>query len=215
MPHVIVFAGDNAFIDGVVRKVEERWPRAAKYRPRWIEPTVLHIDLFPFLGKDRERRRRFFGVTTASSTAVNARFVMHYNETFDDKSTRAFSPNSAYDAFYLVAYALYAQGDGAVTGESLSRAIARLVPSQGAHRTIDVGIAGIFDAYNALRRGENIDLNGATGPLDFDLATGESVFDQDVVCVGTDDRGLANDSIESGLVFDAREKKLRGAMKCP
>ena len=48
--------------------------------------------------------------------AANARFVARYNEAFADTVTRTFSPNSSYDAFYVVAYATYAIGDAPVTG---------------------------------------------------------------------------------------------------
>ncbi len=214
-PHVIVSTAGDATL---VRKVEDLWPRDARHRPRWVELAAMHVDLFPFIGRDRDRRRRFFGVTTSTSTQANARFVLHYNEAFDDKVTRDSSPSSAYDAFYLLAYAVYALGDGAVTGPALSRAMARLVPSTDPTKptkSVDVGIAGIFDAFNTLRGGGAIDLDGAAGPLDFDLSIGESPFDQDIVCVGIDDRGGANASVESGLVYDARAQKLRGTMKCP
>ena len=64
-------------------------------------------------------------------------------------------------------------------------------------------------------RDEPFDFVGATGDLDLDPATGESAFDQVILCVGTDDEGRAADGFESGLVFDAKALQLTGTLKCP
>jgi hypothetical protein len=175
--------------------------------------AALSKELLGFIGASPERRRRFFGVTPVASTVSNARFVTHYNEVFEDKITRTIDPNSPYDAFYLLAFATYAIPRGEpVTGERLARAFGKLVPPG---RPIDVGLAGIFDAYTALGQDASIDVTGATGNLDFDLATGESAFDQAILCVGVGGDGAASDGIESGLVYSAALHKLLGAMHCP
>jgi branched-chain amino acid transport system substrate-binding protein len=195
----------------VIAPVESRW-RERAYRPRWINLSTIPPEVLKLIGKDAALRRRFFGVTTSSTTAPNARFVLHYNEVFTDAITRTQSPNSSYDAFYLLAFATYALGDEKVSGPTLARAFERLI-SPG--RPVAVGVAGIYEAIGALRRGEHVDVNGATGALDFDLNTGESSFDQEILCVGVDDRGVANDAIESGLTFRSNEKTLSGTMRCP
>ena len=78
-----------------------------------------------------------------------------------------------------------------------------------------MGPAAIFEAVSALRAGENIDLTGATGSLDFDLDDGDAPVDQARLCVSVDADGRATGSMESGVVDDAREQKLRGALHCP
>jgi hypothetical protein len=78
---------------------------------------------------------------------------------------------------------------------------------------IDVGPNGIFDALNTLAAGENIDLNGATGRLDFDLESGEAPIDLAILCVKMEGDGA--DNVESGLTYDATAAVLRGAMRCP
>ena len=217
-PDVIVYSGGTSLISGVFAPLEESWPRTATHRPRYASIALLPRELLDYVGKNTELRKRFFGVTPVSTTPPNARFVMHYNEAFPDKITRTIAPNSSYDAFYLLAYASYAlKSREAVTGPSLSRAMARLVPPG---HPIDVGLSGIFDAYGVLRAGKNVDLNGATGKLDFDRATGEAPFDQAILCMGIDETGRAFDGIESGLVYSAgasklAPSKLEGAMRCP
>jgi branched-chain amino acid transport system substrate-binding protein len=210
-PHVVVFGANPSAIVHVIEPFEESAPPAA-YHPRYLWMTALHQEALDWIGTSAGRRRRFFGLEPVSTRAVNARFVLHYNEGAAQKVTRTVCPNSSYDAFYLAAYATYALGDQPVTGTNLARAVARLVPPG---KAIDVGPAGIFDAFSTLRRGENIDVNGATGSLDFDLAKGEAPFDQALLCVGVDDAGRASGSVESGVVFDSAAGRLEGELRCP
>jgi serine/threonine protein kinase len=207
-PTFIVFAVQSDF----VAKVEAAWPPGAKPRPYYVSPSVLEAELLGFLGTDAARRRRVFGLTTVSTTTTNARFVVHYNESFADAITRTWAPNSSYDAFYLAAYAAYALGQKPVTGRALAESIARLVPPG---QPIEVGPSGILGAFAALSRGRAIDLIGATGSLDFDLKTGEASIDLAVLCAGTDAGGRAGDAVESGLVFDAKGGRLAGELRCP
>ena len=211
-PHAVLYAGNAAIVPALFAPVEEKWPRGAP-RPRYASIALLPKELLDFIGTSVDRRRRFFGVTPAATTPANARLVMHYNEVFADKITRTIDPNASYDAFYMLAFASYAIPSAeAVTGERLSRAFAKLLPPG---KSIEVGLAGIFEAYEALSRDQSIDLTGATGKLDFDPTTGEAPFDHAILCVGIDERGRAFDGIESGLVYSAASKKLEGTLRCP
>jgi serine/threonine-protein kinase len=210
-PHVIVFWGSDDALVRIAEPLEKTW-RGPGPRPRYLKTAPFKHAVHEFIGTNADLRRRFLSLTTVSTTAANARFVARYNEAYGDTVTRTISPNSSYDAFYVIAYALYAIGDAPVTGTALAAAIPRLTPP-GA--TIDVGPSGIFDAINKLAAGGRVDLNGATGPLDFDPATGDARVDLAVLCVNVDAQGAAADNRESGLVFDATSGALRGAMRCP
>jgi branched-chain amino acid transport system substrate-binding protein len=165
-----------------------------------------------WIGSSAERRHRFFGLLPVATKSVNARFVMHFNEGATWLATMADGPNSSYDAFYLAAYATYALGDKPATGEELARSIPRLLPPG---TPIDVGPAAIFDAFSTLRRGENIDLNGAFGSLDLDPTTGESPFQQALECIEIDDHGAAVRSADSGIVYSSQTGRVEGVMHCP
>jgi serine/threonine protein kinase len=210
-PDIVVLGSWEALTKGVVIPLEERWPRAVA-RPTYAGQDPLQADLFPFLGKSADRRHRFFGLTSVSTTPNNARLVAHFNETFPDKVTRTATPNGSYDAFYVLAYASLAVGEARVTGPSLSIAFKRLEPPG---RPLDVGPLAILDGYGALARGENVDLDGALGHLDFDPATGEAPVDMAILCADVDRHGVAFDGIESGVIYDARESVLKGALSCP
>ncbi|HEX8107415.1 MAG TPA: hypothetical protein VF516_06770, partial [Kofleriaceae bacterium] len=212
-PDVILYAASVPIIEAVFAPLEARFPRGAP-RPRYASIAVFPPELLAFIGTDPERRSRFFAVTPVGSTEANARFVTHFNETFSDSDpiTRTYSPNASYDAFYLLAYATYAiPSHEVVTGERLARAFGKLLPPG---RPIDVGLAGIYDAYDALSKGASIDLTGATGSLDFDPSTGEYALDQAILCVGVDPHGRP-EGIESGRVYSARTNALVGTLHCP
>jgi branched-chain amino acid transport system substrate-binding protein len=210
-PHVIVYFGSDEALVRIAEPLEKGW-RDSAMRPRYVKTSPLGSPVHEFIGASADRRHRFVSLTTVSTTAANARFVARFNEEYGDSVTRTFSPNSSYDAFYVLAYAMYALADQPVTGAALAAAIPRLTPP-GA--TIDVGPSGIFDAINKLASGGRVDLNGATGPLDFDPLTGDARVDLAVLCVDVDARGVATDDRESGLVYDATSGTLRGVMHCP
>jgi serine/threonine-protein kinase len=209
-PHVIVHFGVDAALLRMTEPLERRWSQSA-WRPRYVRPIGPNPALLAFAGQSAERRHRFFWITSTSMTQANARFVTRYSDVYPG-FTRTYSPSESYDAFYLLAYTTYALGQEPVTGRSLARMIARLLPPGP---LIDVGPNEIFDGLNALAAGAHIDLNGATGPLDFDLDTGEAKIDFAIVCARAEPDGGAADSIESGLIYDATAGTLRGTMHCP
>jgi hypothetical protein len=212
LPDVVFYAAGPAIVETVFARLEKEWPSGTQRRPVYASIATLAPEVLELIAATPDLRRRFFAVTTVSETGTNARFVTHYNETFPGKVTRMRGPNTSYDAFYLLAYATYTIPDGEkLTAARLARGFGKLVPPG---RAIEVGLAGIHDAYDALSRDGSIDLVGSAGPLDLDPATGESAFDLAILCVGIDGRGAAEVS-ESGLVYIAASRKLEGTMRCP
>jgi ABC-type branched-subunit amino acid transport system substrate-binding protein len=208
-PHVVLYAGQDELGDNVLVPAERAW-RERRHRAQWVGLNgLVGADLLSFIGKDAERRKRFYGLSTPETSAANSQLAAHYTAEFSQMSVND-TPAAAYDAGYLVAYAATVIGREAAAGPALATAIGRLVP-KGA--PVDVGPTHIFEAIEVLRRGENIDLEGANTKLDFDLATGESPVDWVVQCVGLNASG-ASDAIESGLRFDSAEGRLRGTLRC-
>ena len=210
-PHVILYVVPNEAALRLFAPLEAAWPVARAPRPVYVGGAHFDPPLLDFIGGDRDRRRRFYGITVVSSLPENARFVMHYNETFAADATLTRGPNTAYDAFYALAYAAIASG-AQVDGPALSRSLARLNPPG---RRVEVGMSGIFGALTALQAGENIDLIGSSGSLELDAKTGEVRLDQVVLCPGIDARGRATDGVESGLVYRTALGKLEGTLACP
>jgi hypothetical protein len=209
-PQVIACMGQG--FDRVLRPLESRWgrdPRPVYLSPGGFDPPVVG-DL---AGRDPARRRRFLGDTNVSTTMTNAQLVLRYNAAFPAHPIApSEAPQPSYDAFYMLAYAIYALGDATVTGPALSGAFQQLLPPGP---KVDVGQAHILEGFEILRSSGRIDLNGAIGSLDFDPATGEAPIDYTITCAGIDDRGVASAGVDSGLFYDAREKRLKGTLHCP
>ena len=200
-----------ASAERVVLPLELGW--RGDRRPYYIEGSTYAPTILRFIGRDGERRRRFWAVTNVSSRRQNAELVAHHNLMFpNDRVTLTTAPQPSYDGFYMLAYAVYAAGDGDLDGWDLSKAFEKLLPPGVA---IDVGPRGIFDAFRILRSGGGIDLDGSLGALDFDPRTGEAPVDYSILCCGVDRSGAASGSVESGLVYKSLEGRLVGAASCP
>jgi serine/threonine-protein kinase len=212
-PHVVVYVGDDAFVRDVVLRAAPRAPEVGDgIAPYWLSLGSFAPSLLRALGTG-DTRKRFLTVSELATRPTNARFVMHYNETYPDgPMTRETAPTSTYDAFYLLAYASYAVSGRDVTGPELAAAIPRLLPPG---RRIEVGIPDMFAAFAALRAGEPIDLDGAAGSLDLDMQTGDAPVDQSLMCVSIDDDGAASGAVESGLVYRTARSAIEGAIRCP
>ncbi len=202
-PDVVVSESPPPF-EAVVETVEDRW--AGGHRPLYV--TIGFVDeIRRFAGANRERRHRFFAVSNASNTPTNLALAAHFNGVYADRVGPTDTPNSAYDAFYLVAYAAIAGGSKPVSGATLAGGIARLLPPGP---RVDVGPLGILHAYKTLSSGGHLDLNGAIGRLDLDPATGDGPVDMAILCIGADDAG-----VESGLTYDADRDVVVGTLRCP
>jgi hypothetical protein len=78
---------------------------------------------------------------------------------------------TAYDAAYTLAYAARAVGNAPITGKSLSTAMGRLVSGSNVFNVGNNDINNVFRVLNA--EGTKVSLQGTSGMLDFDLATGD------------------------------------------
>ena len=213
-PHlVLVYAARRDLTRAFYAQIEARWPRAETTRPYYFIKDYPHReDFLSFLSGDAALRHRVFGIMPPVNTPTNVKLVMHYNERAPTHVSLPESPSEPYDGVYVLAYAAFAAGDGPLTGASLSRAIARLVPPGP---RVEVGPADVFDGFRVLRAGGNIDLVGAGTTLDFDLATGEPTSDLVLLCAHPASGGGALRFDESGLRFDAHEKRIVGRIDCP
>ncbi|HEY4121002.1 MAG TPA: hypothetical protein VGM56_24230, partial [Byssovorax sp.] len=196
----------------LVSAIEARSP--AKSKPVYVLANDETDVLAPFVGTDVDRRRRVFSITSRANSSANARFVIRYNQSKRGEVTRTINPGTSYDAFYALAYATFALAPGeAATGAALARGFSRLV---GPGKAIEVGPTGIFEALGALSSGGRVDLEGTQTLLDFDLSTGEAPWDFVLLCSNVDARGRATgEDVESGVAYDARDRRVVGALHCP
>jgi ABC-type branched-subunit amino acid transport system substrate-binding protein len=196
----------NDVMGEVAAPLEARWPRGRE-RPFYVGMNgKTNGEVLSFFGKDAARRRRFVAVELASGSTPTALLSKRYGEFFPPPTAPIFALAPTYDAFYVLAYAALAAGEGQIDGLRLAQEMRRIVPRGPA---VDVGPTGIFDAARALASGGSVNLNGAGSLLDFDPATGETSADWDVLCIGPE-KAL----VPSGLVYRAASKALEGRMAC-
>jgi ABC-type branched-subunit amino acid transport system substrate-binding protein len=209
-PTFLVTMGPGSTTNAFLEQVETG---SAGHAPTYVVPFETMQTFRDFIGSSADRRHRLFTVNSVSNYVTNARFVIRYNNAHANHVDRNMNPGASYDAFYVLAYATLVVGEGPVTGRALGEAIGRLVPPG---RAIEVGPMDIYAAINELSRGGNIDLQGASSALDFDLRTGEGPSDLALVCSGVGANGEATgEDIESGVVFRAKTRTVEGTIHCP
>lgn len=131
--------------------------------PQLLERTATNSDL----------RGRVEGTAPSTENGVNYQgFKFRYKTKYDNEEPVRFSAN-AYDGAYLVLYAMVALGQQEVpiTGTGIAD-----VFTAGTFTTGEVVNAGPDDIQSARNKlsGSTFDFEGASGPLDFDLSTGEA-----------------------------------------
>lgn len=131
-------------------------------------------------------------------------------------STLLFGMAGSYDAVYLLSYAMIAQNSAAKTfnGLELSRGFGKTIDGL----PVDVGSANFGAAVGALRTPSNIDFNGASGPLNFDLQTGTAPSDMIIWCVRQNPNSPTGDFQrydDTGQTWAASSQALVGTYNCP
>jgi serine/threonine protein kinase len=209
-PHVIIYVLTAANLVPLFRELEERWPSDAPFRPRYLENNPLD-GLAPFLDEKPERRRRFLGLTPPYNDA-SAKLTRRYNAAFHSHLEETQIPAAQYDAFYLLAFAAFAEKERPREGTTLAATFPRLLPPA---ESIEVGPSTLLEVFTRLSRGEPVALDGASALLDLDLGTGERRTDFDVLCPGVGADGRSSGSIASGLRYDHIHHVLEGTRACP
>jgi len=219
-PQIIVIAGTNEGVDSLMKPIEAGWP-AGRPRPQYIVSDGLKADRLTALVKDDEAassptslRTRVRGTAPGRPNSVTNTFFLRYNSTFPAvaSGSSTFGTAGAYDAAYLILYALGTVSGDAISGQTLTAGIRR-VTKKGASG-VDVGPNGIDTAKPFLTSGSDFDLNGASSPLDFDEA-GESPADIEVWCVQRGAGGAAPSFFTTDKYFNAAANNVVGTFNCP
>jgi branched-chain amino acid transport system substrate-binding protein len=187
-PDAIFLFGTTEALTDVMVGVENDWP-AGVTRPLYIlsdgalvqEATDI-ANGNPATPDSANLRKRILGTVPGTSNANFAKFEILYESKISDGT----SPSSAgtansYDAFYTLAFDVVAAGAKPLTGANLAAGFAKQIDKTGG--TIDVGSTNINSAFQKLVAGQGFDLSGASGPLDFDLATGDAPSDIEIWCL--------------------------------
>ncbi len=175
-PHIIIAIGTGEVFANLVGPIEQQWDISLPYRPYWIFPhnqfTKATTDFL--VANDppgRNLRQRFVGATPGTEDPNYQQFKLNYPTvaTPDGPDPNSFGASNTYDSVYVAAFAAVGLGSEKITGHSLAGAIAKLKSGP----KINVGVNDLNQGLTLLSQGQSIDLEGVSGPLDFDLATGD------------------------------------------
>lgn len=212
LPHIVYLFGTTETITDLLAGIEAQWPTAAP-RPTYLVADGAFIpEAWGYLKEHDpadEKRKRIFGTVPGTNNANYQTFRILYGSAIRDGTTADTAGTAnAYDALYNIAYAAVAIGDRPVTGPNLVAGFARQVPPGAAAR---VGSANINTALQQLLGGKSIDFDGASGPLDYDLATGEAASDIQIWCIPLVDK-TAGAGKNSDTFYDPSTKTLEGTL---
>lgn len=209
-PHVIYLFGTTETITDMLVGIESQWPSGAGYKPIYLAADGTLVDeLADTVGTNDDLRRRIFGTIPGTNSANYKTFRILYNSVIKDGTSADIAGTAnSYDALYNLAFAAVAIGDKPLTGANLKDGFAKLVPPGVA---LNVGSNQINTAFQMLLAGQSFDFVGASGPLDYDLTTGEASSDMLIWCLPTDgtraQRGTATEQY-----YDAAKKTMSGTL---
>jgi branched-chain amino acid transport system substrate-binding protein len=205
-PGLVVALGSTEVVTLFVTPLEQQWGNTTP-RPVYLFADAAHKPELLTLSQDESVRKRVRGTIPASpSTAAYNAFVQDYLGKFPPGPfPQVFGMAGAYDATFLVAYGISGTPGKPITGTSIETTFARLVSGT----KVDVG-TDLNTGFKTLGSGGSFDIEGASGPLDFDLKTGDvKAANIDVWCVGKDGNG-APVFVSSGRLFDAATSTMTG-----
>jgi Periplasmic binding protein len=220
-PDIIFAFGFNEIDDKVFPGVEAQWvAQADMHRPFWVFSDGGQVD--SLWSKDittEDQRTRVSGTVpgvNAQSWAPYNNFLIHFGGSpySSDGSADTIGPAGAYDIFYLLAYATVMLGNKPLTGPNLVKyGLRKMVPVMGQSLPkVQIDPTTISGLYPMLGTGSAFDIQGASGPLDFN-DKGDVKADIQIWCVPPGKGGTAGDPAKSsGLYYDSANGVMAGSI---
>ncbi len=186
-PQIIIIIGTSEAPSNIMGVVEQQWPAGVR-KPYWLyshsQVSSAIVNQLKNSDPAGELRKRVMGVTFGSLTPAYLQFRSNFSASQPaDVSPDSIFANTAYDAFYTLVYAATAAGGNPLTGANLAAGIGSLVPPGP---PINVGPGDLQQALTSLGNGQRVDLVGTSGPLDFNLQTGDVAQENQVWCIPGD-----------------------------
>ena len=229
-PHIVFVFGFNEGVDPILTSVESGWGAPTDmHRPHWVfSDAGLVSDLWDKAIASEDLRTRVTGSTPGvlqDKWDPYATFLAQWNTSTYSMggtvSADTLGPAGAYDITYMFAYSAVMVGQSAPTAPNLVKlGLRRMVPGPNIPKVI-VSRANISDTFSKLQAGLAIDIEGTSGPLDFDVGSdkkyGEAASDIQIWCVpkGAAPKA-AGPAFNSGRYYSASGSKMDGAFdaKC-
>jgi ABC-type branched-subunit amino acid transport system substrate-binding protein len=213
LPHIVFLLGTTETVTNLLPDIEAAWPTGAEYRPYYVMADGSMIDeTWQYLLNNDptdEKRKRILGtVPSTESPTAQAFRHLYASAIHDGTSAQTAGAANAYDALYSLTYAAMAVGNEPLTGRNLTLGFGKQIPPA---EKVEVGAGNINTAFQLLAGGGTFDLEGASGPLDYDLSTGEAPSDIQIWCVPREN-GKPTSARASTIRFDAASRTLIGTL---
>lgn len=209
-PHILITVGTAEAVD-IFKQVEAGWTDTAM-RPVHIVSDGLQIpDLLAAIGTNDELRKRVRGTIGEASGPTFDAFKNEYRLAFGTDSIPDAYAAGAYDATLLLAYAIAGAGNRPLKGTIINEGLQKTyIPGS---KVIEAGYEQVNDAFKEMAIG-GIDYNGASGPLDFDKATGEAEGNIQIWCVGAGSDGKLTYKASGAAFLPKQPTTLAGTPSC-
>ena len=207
--NLIVGIGTTEIITQFLTPIETNWPSATPRALYLFSDAGEKPELITAVTGNDALRQRVRGTVPGTNNALFGAFNIQYQGKYG-AIANVFGMAGAYDSLYLVAYAMVAIGNNPINGDSMSAAMSKMVGGTKSN----VGAGNIQSAFQVLESGNAIDINGASGPLDFDLTKHEALSDITVWCISKDGNGNPVFA-SSGRYYDSTTQQMTGTYACP
>jgi branched-chain amino acid transport system substrate-binding protein len=203
-PDIVLAFGGAVVGPRIVDTVE-----TASIRPLYVLNGAALPSLTQRLVANSDLRHRTVVVDLDSSRPSFSTFRAALAAASPEVPSPAATLGTTYDAVYALTYSVVAR-DAVREEVRDGAALANAIPWLTRGQVIHVGPADLPAGFNALVEGRTIDLDGVSGPLDFNPSTGEVNADMEIGCISSSG-GVA----PSGAIFRYAGGTLEGQISCP
>ncbi len=207
-PNIIALFGTSEVTTKLIAPVEQGWPSGPPRPMYLLSDGGKKQELLDLAKGNDPLRLRVRGTVPGTNSALFQTFSLHYQAKFGSLPN-VFGTAGAYDSTYILAYTIASLGAKAPTGASIADAMKKVVGGT----KLAIGPDTLSTAMQALGAGGALDVDGASGPLDFDLSLHEALSDIDLWCVRVFNG--VDTFASSGRRYDSVTQKMVGAFSCP
>lgn len=209
-PNLVLLFGTAEVVTQILQPLETSWPPMGFKRPAYlISDGGRKPELLTAVTGNDPLRLRIRGTVPGTNNALFQGFKLNYQSKHMGAYPDVFGMAGAYDSVYLLALTIASLGQAPIAGPAIETAMSKTV---GGPMKFAIGKDKLADAIAAIASGKGLDVDGASGPLDFDLKAHEAPSDIDVWCISNLAMTPAYQS--SGRFYDASTKAMTGIFNC-
>jgi ABC-type branched-subunit amino acid transport system substrate-binding protein len=213
-PNIVIVLGYTPAVKQLIPEIETNWSSGP--RPQYLLSNGMEVkELLTLLSANDDLRKRVLGTAPGANPAGNpalSKFAVRYRTTFKDGGTfpESYAVPNAFDAFYVAAYGIAVTRNSDLVGSDVTAGIKKILKPTPDAGVVDIGPDGIANALKAITAGQSFTFRGVSGPLAFDLTTGDVVSDVQIWCAVHKTTELAFEV--TGLAYNATTQKLEGTI---